>query len=98
MLSRMQECLRKFRGNNAELLFSVYLPFPIMLCQVVTLLTYAYILLVIFAQQDENKPDSHPSFKFPIFTLLDTICYIGALRIGQVYLNPLGEGTLITPF
>jgi len=90
MLSRLQESLRRFRSSNADLLFSVYLPFPIMLCQVVTLLTYAYIILVVFAQQDSMKED-RPTFYFPVFTLLDTLCYIGALRVGQSYLNPLGE-------
>ena len=68
----MQEALRAFRSGCATALFSVYLPFPILLSQVVTILCYSYILLAVLAQQDTGK-DTEPSFHFPFFTLLDVV-------------------------
>jgi hypothetical protein len=32
-----------------------------------------------------------PPARGQVFTLLDTLVYLGALRVGQLYLNPLGE-------
>ena len=89
MLARLQEALRAFRSGCATSLFSVYLPFPIMLSQVVTILCYSYIVLAIIAQQDGKN--SEPSFHFPFFTLLDVVVYMGALRVGQLFENPLAS-------
>ena len=94
MLARLQEALKSFRSSNATVLFAGYLPFPTLLCQIVTFLTYAYILIAVVAQQDsENteKSNAEPSLYFPWFTCIDTIVYVGALRVGQLYVNPLGS-------
>ena len=56
----------------------------------VTILTYGYIVLAVVAQQD-TREEKEPSFYFPVFTLVDTVVYLGALRIGQLYVNPLGS-------
>lgn len=77
--------------GDQGMLFTVYLPFPIMLCQVVTILTHSYIIVTIFAQQDNAQAKGEMSFHFPFFTCLDTLCYLGALRVGQTFLNPLGD-------
>ena len=62
------------------------------MAQVVTIITYVYIVLAIVAQQDADPPNAdEPSFYFPVFTLIDTIVYLGALRVGQLYVNPLGS-------
>jgi hypothetical protein len=35
--------------------------------------------------------ESEPSFHFPFFTLLDVVVYMGALRVGQLFENPLAS-------
>ena len=40
MVARLQESLRSFRSGCATLLFSNYLPFPVLLSQVVTIMCY----------------------------------------------------------
>lgn len=83
------EMLKAQRVSCAALLFQAYLPFPLLLSQLVTLVTYLYVLLVIFSQQ--NAAPSEPFFYFPIFTCIEIIVFVGALRVGQVYSNPLGS-------
>merc|ERR1711865_359557 len=40
---------------------------------------------------DIPDKESEPSLHFPFFTLIDTMVYLAALRVGQLYLNPLGN-------
>jgi hypothetical protein len=47
MLARLQETFRAFRSGCATALFSIYLPFPIMLSQVVTILCYSCVVSII---------------------------------------------------
>jgi hypothetical protein len=65
------------------------LPFPLLLSQLVTVLTYCQLLVTVVAQQNSYK-DGESVFFFPIFTCLEALVYIGALRVGQIYTNPLG--------
>jgi hypothetical protein len=83
------EAIRAYRTQCASVLFQVYLPFPLLLSQLVTILTYVYVLITIVSQQDTDLP-GQPEFHFPFFTCLEALVYIGALRVGQVYTNPLG--------
>ncbi|GMI34165.1 hypothetical protein TeGR_g7900 [Tetraparma gracilis] len=86
---RVIEAIREFRVNCAAVLFEVYLPFPLLLSQLVTVLTYCQLLVTVVAQQNSYK-DGESVFFFPIFTCLEALVYIGALRVGQIYTNPLG--------
>ncbi len=81
------QALHSYRRSYGTLLFEVYLPFPLLLSQLVTLTVYAYFAVAIFAQQDLS---SEPQFYFPIFTSLEFVVYMGALRVGQVFTSPLG--------
>ncbi|GMH86030.1 hypothetical protein TL16_g10412 [Triparma laevis f. inornata] len=89
LLARVVESIRDFRQACANVLFEVYLPFPVFLSQLVTILTYMQILITLFAQQNSHEPDE-PTFFFPIFTVVEALAFIGALRVGQIYTNPLG--------
>eukprot|EP00520_Triparma_pacifica_P009889 CAMPEP_0118635786 /NCGR_PEP_ID=MMETSP0785-20121206/2261_1 /TAXON_ID=91992 /ORGANISM="Bolidomonas pacifica, Strain CCMP 1866" /LENGTH=411 /DNA_ID=CAMNT_0006526841 /DNA_START=42 /DNA_END=1274 /DNA_ORIENTATION=+ len=89
VLASVLDSITKCRAQCASVLFEVYLPFPVLLSQLVTILTYCQVALTIVAQQN-SMDESEPVFYFPIFTCLETLVYVGALRVGQVYTNPLG--------
>jgi hypothetical protein len=87
--ARVFESIRDFRGNCAAVLFEVYLPFPLLLSQLVTVLTYCQLAVTLVAQQNSYE-EGESVFVFPVFTVLEAVVYIGALRVGQIYTNPLG--------
>ena len=66
----------------------VYLPFPLLLSQLVTLVVYLYFVVALLEQQDMS---SEPTFYGPLFTSMEFLAYVGALRVGQCYSNPLGR-------
>ena len=82
------EALTAYRGSCAAVLFQVYLPFPLLLSQLVTLCVYFYFFVALVAQQ---SIPGEPYFYFPLFTTLEFVVYVGALRVGQTYSNPLGR-------
>ena len=55
--------LTAYRGNCASVLFQVYLPFPLLLSQLVTLCVYFYFFVALVAQQEQS---SEPHFYFPL--------------------------------
>jgi hypothetical protein len=77
------QALQQYRRNCADLLFQAYLPFPLLLSQLVTILVYIHLLVTVISEQDTNDPDQ-PRFFFPFFTTIETVVFLGALRIGQV--------------
>ena len=79
--------IHDYRQKCAALLFQMYLPFPLLLSQIVTITVYAYFVIAVIAQQETA---TEPHFRFPVFTSLEFFVYMGALRIGAVYINPLG--------
>ena len=83
------EALRDYRLQYGTMLFEVYFPFPLLLSQLVTIVTYSYFFVALVAQQNTTE---EPQFIFPIFTAMEFVVYIGALRVGQTFTNPLGEG------
>jgi hypothetical protein len=87
VISDLVKELRDYRITCVSVLFQAYLPFPLVLSQLVTILTYAYLLLTAVAQQDA---EDEVNFNVPVFTCLDGLVYLGALRVGQIYSNPLG--------
>jgi hypothetical protein len=80
--------LHDYRRNYGSMLFEVYFAFPLLLSQLVTLTVYFYFAASLVAQQ--NLSDEWHSY-FPIFTMAEFIVYMGALRVGQTYTNPLGR-------
>ena len=82
------QALTGYRASCAAVLFQVYLPFPLLLSQLVTLCVYFYFFVALVAQQSIS---GEPYFYFPLFTTLEFIVYVGALRVGQTYSNPLGR-------
>jgi hypothetical protein len=96
-LQLLIEAIRTYRVQCASCLFQIYLPFPLVLSQLVTILTYIYVLITVLAQQDIYQVEGaeelqwEPVFYFPFFTCLEALVYIGALRVGQIYTNPLGN-------
>jgi hypothetical protein len=81
--------MKEYRLSCANVLFQVYLPFPVMLSQLVTVLVYFQLLLTLVSFQNSHE-EGEITFYFPIFTVLESLVYIGALRVGQIYCNPLG--------
>ena len=81
------KALHDYRLNYGSMLFEVYFPFPLYLSQLVTIVVYSYFLIALIAQQNLN---SETIFIFPVFTCMEFIVYVGALRVGQTFTNPLG--------
>lgn len=81
------KALHDYRLNYGSMLFEVYFPFPLLLSQLVTLVVYSYFIIALFAQQNLN---TEATFIFPIFTCCEFVVYMGALRVGQTFTNPLG--------
>jgi bestrophin-2/bestrophin-3 len=82
------KALQDYRSQCGSLLFEVYFPFPLLLSQLVTLVVYSYFLVSLVSQQNLS---SEPTFIFPVFTAMEFIVYMGALRVGQTFTQPLGE-------
>jgi hypothetical protein len=82
------KALHDYRSQYGSLLFEVYFPFPLLLSQLVTLVVYSYFVVALVAQQNQSN---EPTFLFPLFTVMEFVVYIGALRVGQTFTNPLGE-------
>lgn len=81
------KALHDYRLNYGSMLFEVYFPFPLLLSQLVTIVVYSYFLIALFAQQNLN---TETIFFFPVFTCCEFVVYMGALRVGQTFTNPLG--------
>ena len=86
-MSKTLKALHDYRLNYGSMLFEVYFPFPLLLSQLVTLVVYSYFIIALFAQQNLN---TEATFIFPIFTCCEFVVYMGALRVGQTFTNPLG--------
>ena len=82
------KALHDYRGQYGSMLFEVYFPFPLYLSQLVTVVTYSYFAVALVAQQNQS---TEPPFYFPFFTFMEFFVYVGALRVGQTFTNPLGE-------
>lgn len=87
VLDSIVQCRRQCAG----VLFEVYLPFPVLLSQLVTILTYSQVALTILAQQN-SMDKQEPYFYFPLFTCLETLVYVGGERTAVV-----GGGGLFFP-
>ena len=83
------EAIKDYRTQCASVLFQVYLPFPVLLSQLVTVLVYCQLLLTCVAMQNSHQ-DNEMTFYVPLFMSLECLVYIRALRVGQIYTNPLG--------
>jgi hypothetical protein len=88
VINMAMKALHDYRLQYGTMLFEVYFPFPLYLSQLVTIVTYSYFAVALIAQQNTT---SEPEFYFPIFTFMEFFVYIGALRVGQTFTNPLGE-------
>ena len=87
VLNIAMQALHDYRAQYGTLLFEVYFPFPLLLSQLVTLVVYSYFTVALLAQQNLA---SEPTFYIPVFTTMEFVVYIGALRVGQIFTNPLG--------
>ena len=88
VVNMAMKAVHDYRLQYGTMLFEVYFPFPLYLSQLVTVVTYAYFAVALVAQQNLSN---EPFFYFPIFTSIEFFVYIGALRVGQTFTNPLGE-------
>ena len=82
------DAVHEYRRNYGSMLFEVYFAFPLLLSQLVTLVVYFYFMAALVAQQNMK---SEPHFVFPVFTMAEFVVYMGALRVGQTFTNPLGR-------
>ena len=80
------KALHDYRLNYGSMLFQVYFPFPLLLSQLVTIVVYSYFVIALFAQQNLN---TETIFSFEYLPVVN-LSFMGALRVGQTFTNPLG--------
>ena len=81
-------------AHDHTAVFQVYLAFPISLVQVVTISMYAHLGTLMVSSQNSSESDDHtrqPQFDFPIFMILEAAVYLGAFRVGQLFIDPMGS-------
>ena len=64
------ESIRAYKAYCADLLFQVYLPFPLLISQLVTYTVYTYFLVSIIASQNM---ESELRTDFPFFTVIQMV-------------------------
>lgn len=95
----VMEDIQSVNGACGGTLFQVYLAFPISLCQVVTTALYIHLITLTISAQNSSlcggsvcADGGHtpPFFYFPIFLCCEVFVYLGAFRVGQLFIDPLG--------
>ncbi|XP_033115802.1 bestrophin-2-like [Anneissia japonica] len=84
-----------FHDKCDELYGFDWIMVPLVYTQVVTIATYSYFAACLFGRQYLDPESGYPGheidLKFPGFTLLEFIFYVGWLKVAENLMNPFGE-------
>ncbi|XP_071962990.1 bestrophin-2a-like isoform X2 [Antedon mediterranea] len=84
-----------FHDKCEELYGFDWIMVPLVYTQVVTIATYSYFAACLFGRQYLDQAMSYEGheidLKFPGFTLLEFIFYVGWLKVAENLMNPFGE-------
>lgn len=93
---RMLDVLDSYRQSFRTLSLYDWISVPLVYTQVVTLATYGYFALCLIGRQvledrDPSEPRQEIDVKFPFFTTLEFLFYIGWLNVAEDLNFPFGE-------
>lgn len=85
----VEVALNAYGEQGLKTVWNVYLAFPLLLVQVVTVSLYVHLFALCFGYQ-RTRMNNDPIRYFPLFMLAEAFGYLGAFRVGQLFLDPLG--------
>jgi len=93
---RMLDVLDSYRNSFRTLALYDWISVPLVYTQVVTLATFGYFILCLIGRQvledhDPPRAGREIDMKFPFFTTLEFLFYIGWLKVAEELNFPFGE-------
>ncbi|VDP11483.1 unnamed protein product [Soboliphyme baturini] len=92
--SELSQRVLEITDIRSQLGYLAYMDFvspPLVYTQVVTIAVYTFFISCLFSRQVINSESSREYSKFPLFTMLQFICYMGWLKVAEALFSPLGE-------